>query len=131
MPHLTLQNVQFPVALFLDGHRSHLGIDVMKFCLKSEIILVCLYPNSTRKGQPLDLTVNRQVQREFAKAKENFFIAKNYLTLVDHPGVLRTALNTALQPEYAKQGFFSAGLYPYSFDNVNTSDMFARDRTKV
>lgn len=131
LPHLKLAKIKFPVALFLDGHRSHLGVDVLKFCLQNQIILVCLFPNSTRKGQPLDLTVNRQVQREFEKAKDDFFLKQEFLTLENYPQVLRIAFKAALQPSYAQEGFRCAGIFPYDFNNVDTSDMFGRDRSKV
>lgn len=131
LPHLKKQDVQFPVALFLDGHRSHLTLDVHRFSRDNDVIIVCLYPNSTRKLQPLDLVVNRSVKREFEKAKKNFYVDHEFLSLEDFPEVLSTTFRESLTPEHARSGFFSAGLFPYNFANMSTSDIFFRDRLKV
>lgn len=44
----------FPVIIFVDGHKSHISMELAEFCVKNRLILISLYPNSTRILQPLD-----------------------------------------------------------------------------
>ncbi|KAF2903627.1 hypothetical protein ILUMI_02559 [Ignelater luminosus] len=46
-----------PVLFFVDGHASHLTIDLSNFCSENQIILVALYPNATHVLQPMDVAV--------------------------------------------------------------------------
>ncbi|XP_053681562.1 uncharacterized protein LOC128732342 [Sabethes cyaneus] len=51
---LLKSKIELPVVVFLDGHKSHISIELMEFCKQHQIILASLYPNSTRILQPLD-----------------------------------------------------------------------------
>ncbi|XP_072380864.1 uncharacterized protein [Diabrotica undecimpunctata] len=53
-PHLKKVNTSFPIILFLDGHRTHMTYNLSTLCIKLNIVLICLYPNSTRLLQPAD-----------------------------------------------------------------------------
>ena len=46
-----------PVLLFLDGHHSHLGINLIQKAKSLGIYLLCLPPNTTHVLQPLDVGV--------------------------------------------------------------------------
>ncbi|XP_076664940.1 LOW QUALITY PROTEIN: uncharacterized protein LOC143367200 [Andrena cerasifolii] len=56
-PDIGLPNIQFPVVLFLDGHVSHLTLDLSQFCKAKQIELIALYPNATHVLPPLDVAV--------------------------------------------------------------------------
>lgn len=47
--------VEFPVIYFLDGHKSHLSLELSELCAQYQIILYCLFPNSTHITQPCDV----------------------------------------------------------------------------
>lgn len=51
------QNIQLPVALFVDGHASHLTLQLCEFCKENSIILIALLPNSTHITQPMDVGI--------------------------------------------------------------------------
>lgn len=53
---LVKTNVQFPVNLFVDGHRTHLTYQLSRTCTELQIILIALYPNATRILQPADVS---------------------------------------------------------------------------
>ncbi|XP_058827314.1 uncharacterized protein LOC131687258 [Topomyia yanbarensis] len=55
-PWLEQENIPLPVLLFVDGHKSHATLLSTEFCKKFNIILVCLFPNSTHLTQPLDVS---------------------------------------------------------------------------
>jgi len=57
LPFLIEANIQRPVIVFLDGHKSHLSLHLSKFCRENGLILISLYPNSTHILQPLDVAV--------------------------------------------------------------------------
>jgi hypothetical protein len=124
-----IEKVQKPVALFLDGHRSHLGLDVYKFCELNEIILVCFYPNSTHLLSPLDLRVFNHAQREFENAKKEHFVGgKDSISLENFPTILRIALDRSLLAKNAVDGFRSAGLKPYNFENIKLEEIWGRKK---
>lgn len=51
---LQKRGTEFPVLIFVDGHKSHVNMELVEFCIQKGLILVSLYPNSTRILQPLD-----------------------------------------------------------------------------
>lgn len=46
LPYLKDEKVQLPVIVFLDGHSSHLSLELSEFCSNNQILLVALYPNA-------------------------------------------------------------------------------------
>lgn len=55
-------NIKLPVLLFVDGHESHITYELSKLCINLEIILIDLYPNSTRILQPADIIAFRSIK---------------------------------------------------------------------
>lgn len=51
------QNIQLPIALFVDGHSSHLTLPLCEFCKENGIVLIALLPNSTHITQPMDVGI--------------------------------------------------------------------------
>nr|CAI5852764.1 unnamed protein product [Callosobruchus analis] len=74
-PHLKKAGVKFPVILFLDGHKSHLDRNLSDLCTKLEIILISLYPNTTRVLQPADVSAFRPLKQGWVPtiSKSSFF----------------------------------------------------------
>ena len=48
---------QRPVLLLVDGHKSHITLNVIDLCQENNIILFCLPPHTTHALQPLDVAV--------------------------------------------------------------------------
>ena len=46
-----------PALLFVDGHNSHLALDLLGSARANNITIYCLPPNTTRILQPLDVGV--------------------------------------------------------------------------
>ena len=44
-----------PVLLFMDAHHSHISLDLIRTAHDSNVILLCLPPNTTYLLQPLDV----------------------------------------------------------------------------
>ncbi|KAJ8929036.1 hypothetical protein NQ314_018305 [Rhamnusium bicolor] len=55
---LTRQNIQKPVLFLVDWHRSHMSIELSRFCDENGIIIYALPPNATHLLQPADVYLN-------------------------------------------------------------------------
>ena len=51
---LRKNNVLLPIILSLDGHKSHLTLDLGQYCRENGIAILCLPPNCTHFAPPLD-----------------------------------------------------------------------------
>ena len=67
-PWCVKQKVQFPVIYFLDGHKSHLSLELSDFCLAHDIILISLFPNATHINQLCDVANFRAVKYKWGEA---------------------------------------------------------------
>ena len=74
---------QRPVLLLVDGHKSHITLDVIDKCRENDITLFCLPPHTTHALQPLDVAVFKSLKDQYAKAvrslsfsKKNFVVTK-------------------------------------------------------
>ena len=52
-----------PVVLFLDGHHSHLSIELLLLAREKKVHIICLPPNTTHVLQPLDVGVYAPVKQ--------------------------------------------------------------------
>lgn len=66
--YLGEKKVKFPIILFVDGHSTHLTYKVSELCKSLNIILISLYPNSTRILQPADVAALRPLKTFWKKA---------------------------------------------------------------
>ncbi|GBP21797.1 Tigger transposable element-derived protein 6 [Eumeta japonica] len=64
---LTEKQIQKPVLLLVDGHRSHLTMELSEFCDNNKIILYSLPANATHILQPADVSVFRPLKVEWRK----------------------------------------------------------------
>ena len=54
---------QRPVLLLIDGHKSHITLDVVYLCRDNDILLFCLTPHTTHALQPLDVAVFKSLAK--------------------------------------------------------------------
>ena len=66
-PYLVKQNTTFPVILFVDGHSTHTSFQLSELCSQLQIILICLYGNSTRILQPADVSAFKPLKSFWKK----------------------------------------------------------------
>jgi len=67
-PYLKKEKITFPVLLFVDGHSSHVTMQISNLCTELQIILICLYPNSTRILQPADVAAFKLLKHLWKKS---------------------------------------------------------------
>ncbi|CAK1602187.1 unnamed protein product [Parnassius mnemosyne] len=56
-PYLVSKSVEFPVILYVDGHKTHLNYHLSQLCTHLKIELIALYPNASRIIQPADVCI--------------------------------------------------------------------------
>jgi hypothetical protein len=130
-PYLLKTKRQLPVLLFVDGHKTHLSLEVSELCKSLDIFLVALYPNATRLMQPADVSAFRPLKQAWKESvlkwrRENPLAA---LTKTDFVPVLKEAVVNGIKPSTVINGFRTTGLCPWNCDAINFNKCLARQKT--
>ncbi|XP_072400806.1 uncharacterized protein [Diabrotica undecimpunctata] len=129
-PWLLSENIQFPVILYLDGHKSHVTLPLTDYCREKQIILISLLPNSTHILQPLDVGLFKSLKMKWKTDVQNFKIQNNYKHLGKDTfaSVLQNALSSITNVEdIFKKSFKVCGLCPFNADNIDYHKLLAED----
>lgn len=112
-----------PVILFIGGHGSHIGYNLVTYARKEGVVLMCLPPHTSHVLQPLDISCYgplKQVWRQTIK-KHNMSTAAAHVTKDVFPSLLMTTWQKSPLPRQLQSGFQSAGLHPLSKSAVPES----------
>ena len=116
---------QRPIMLLVDGHKSHMTIDIIDLCRSKGVILFCLPPHTTHALQPLDVSVFKALKDSSAKTvralsfkKPNFVVTKR-----EFVKVLKVPFERALSIPNIKAGFTKCGIYPLNPNAVSKEKM--------
>ena len=71
-PWCISNGVEFPIIYFLDGHKSHLTLELSDFCIEHNIILYSLHPNSTHITQPCDVAIFISLKIKWKQVVQNY-----------------------------------------------------------
>lgn len=126
-PFLLKKNVEFPVLYFIDGHSSHTAIEVADLCMDLGIILVALYPNTTRITQPADVAIFKPLKNAWNSAVRDWRMENggDVLSLKFFPSVLQEAIESGIRQSSIVNGFRVCGLYPFDPENIDFSKCLA------
>lgn len=116
-------NIQKPIPLLVDGHKSHMSLVLSSMCEELKIILYALPPNTTHMLQPADVSDFaplkadwRKVVRVFLSKLENvnFCVTKTnvcqrFKEIIENPHMKTYIIN----------GFRKCGLFPFDPDAVD------------
>ena len=61
-----------PVVLFVDGHHSHMTLELIKLAKDNSVHLMCLPPNLTHILQPLDVSVFHPLKQAYFKILKEY-----------------------------------------------------------
>ena len=129
-----------PVILFVDGHQSHISLDVHEICIANNIIFHVLPANASRIIQPLDLVFYGSLEKEWAKAVRDFKEIHRAPTLSkkSFASVFKVAWEAAYTHETCIDAFIASGLSPWDphrpdYSKVGTYKVFgpAKGRTII
>lgn len=132
-PYLLKVNTEFPIILFVDGHKSHINYDLSKACQERGIVLVALYPNATRILQPADVAAFKPIKAAWKKGvlewrSEN--ISKNF-TKNEFAPLLDSILKKHIDKKIIVNGFRACGLYPWNPDAINFQKCLGKNVTQL
>ena len=114
-----------PAMLILDGHCSHLTIDLIDLARENDIILYCLPPHLTYLLQPLDVAVFKSLKVHFTKfahqVKLVSLASKKILTVnrTNFTALFREAFEACMIMSTIKNGFRKCGIYPYDPSSID------------
>nr|XP_023025875.1 uncharacterized protein LOC111513886 [Leptinotarsa decemlineata] len=123
-PWLVSKKLEFPILLYVDGHKSHITFPLSDFCRKKGIILISLLPNSTHILQPLDVGLFKALKNSWKNKIRNYRTQNNFKTLNREyfAPVLKTALDDMKNLKTIFENAFKVcGLHPFDIENVDLS----------
>ena len=109
-----------PVLLVLDGHGSHITIDVIEFA-RSNVHLLCLPSHTSHILQPLDVGVFKSLKSFFSKGCCQY-MAKNPGCVITEDvlaSVVGIAIAQSHTPLNILGGFKKTGIYPFNPGEVS------------
>uniref|UniRef100_A0A336M4Q2 CSON008873 protein n=1 Tax=Culicoides sonorensis TaxID=179676 RepID=A0A336M4Q2_CULSO len=115
--HLEQNQVERPFILFVDGHSSQIGLEVIEYCKLQDIILISLYANATWLIQPLDIGVFGPLQTMWDEFLCNTSFALSYRSFAHFlKGFIEEKANV-LAPFIIK-AFEDTGIFPWNCDAI-------------
>lgn len=114
-PYLINKNVEFPVILFVDGHKTHINYHLSQLCSQLKIELIALYPNATRILQPADVAAFRPLKVAWHKYSRKWQNENNQsITKQNFAPILNETVIQSLKPDILINGFRACGLCPFN-----------------
>lgn len=122
-PWLLEEQIQLPIILFIDGHKSHVSLNLSDFCAANQIVLIGLYPNSTYLTQPMDVGVFKSLNTSWEKTAKQWRLDRNFQKIEkkDVAPILNDSIRAINYPELLKTAFEKSGLFPFNSENINFS----------
>lgn len=107
----------------VDGHKTHLTYQLSELCSELKIILIALYPNSTRIIQPADVSAFfplkcgwKSAVLERRRAHPSQALTKEFFA-----AILEKVVKTQIKAETLQKGFRACGLYPWDSNAIDYS----------
>lgn len=132
-PNLQKLGTQFPVILFVDGHKTHIDRKLSNLCTGLGIILVALYPNSTRILQPADVSTFKPLKDGWRKGLLEWRRShpSEELTKKEFAGLLKVVISKSVRPDIITNGFRACGLYPWNPSSIDFSKCLGKNKAKT
>ena len=111
---------QRPLLLLIDGHKSHMGLELVDLCRENSIIMFCLPPHTTHALQPLDVSVFKSLKDHYSKSVRSLTLArKNFVvTKREFARIIKSPFERAFSIPNIKAGFAKCGVYPFNRNAV-------------
>ncbi|CAG4940214.1 unnamed protein product [Parnassius apollo] len=125
-PYLTEHNIPKPVILFIDGHKSHITLQLSLTCKVLGIELIALYRNTSRITQPADVSVFGPIKKLYRKevAKFQAHNMGEVVTQLNIASILKSIVEE-IKPDNIISGFKASGLYPFNENAINYTKCLA------
>ncbi|XP_067004498.2 uncharacterized protein [Anabrus simplex] len=128
-PYLTKHNIQRPVILFVDGHKSHLTCQLSELCTELQIVLVSLYPNATRILQPADVAAFKPLKDGWKQGVQQWRRdhPTDVITKENFAPLLKSVIDKHVKKETLISGFKACGIYPWDPNAVDYTKCLGKD----
>lgn len=125
------QNIEFPIVLFVDGHKSHLILPISTFCKDNGIVLVALLPNATHILQPLDVALFKPLKAAWKNKVTQWRFQNNgeKLKKENFGPLLNEILHTEAHKNSIKNGFKACGLFLFNSESVHYNILLSNENT--
>lgn len=115
--------IKKPIFFIIDGHKSHLTMNLSDFCSKNGIILYALLANATHIMQPCDVSVYKPLKSEWQTTVQEWQMCEEninqVLTRAKFCLLLKKILAKYNLPQTIQNGFRKCGLFPFNPDAVD------------
>lgn len=124
-----------PLLLILDGHGSHMDINMIDSLVEQDIHLFCLPPHTTNILQPLDVAIFKPLKTYFSKLTDFATLAslgeKNRVTICkkNFTAIFKQAYNEKLNVALIQTGFRKCGISPFNPDAIDKKRLMPSDVT--
>ncbi|XP_020296543.1 uncharacterized protein LOC109861344 [Pseudomyrmex gracilis] len=122
---LDKNNIKKPILCFVDGHKSHMTMQLSQFCDSNDIILYALPPNCTHIMQPADVSVFKPLKTDWKDTIMKWQVkpenVNTCLTKITFAPLLAETLNNNELKNSIVNGFRKCGLFPFNADAVDYS----------
>lgn len=111
------RHIDGPKVLFLDGHKSHITLDVIRIAKENNITILCLPPHATHILQPLDVSVFKPAKTVWRKIVSEQVKSKiNNISKEIFPSLLKQLVQSkvAFKRQHVISGFESTGIFPFN-----------------
>ncbi|XP_049424947.1 uncharacterized protein LOC125884164 isoform X1 [Epinephelus fuscoguttatus] len=114
--HHTKASADSKVLLLLDNHTSHLSLEGIDYCRANGVVLLSFPPHCSHKLQPVDRSVYEPLKRCINSAMDQWMVGNpgKKMTIYDLPGIVATALPSAVTPSNIVAGFRCTGIWPFN-----------------
>lgn len=128
-PSLLKDGTKFPIALFVDGHKTHVTYDVSKLCTRLQIVLVALYPNATRILQPADVGSFKPLKNLWRSGVLEWRRQHPFAKLgkPDFAPILKQAVDR-LSKQSIANSFKACGIFPWNPNAVDYSKCLGKKK---
>ena len=114
-----------PALLILDGHASHVSIDVVELARANDIHMLCLPAHTTHLLQPLDVGVFKSLKTHYYKACKAYISdnAGRVITSEVIASLLAVAWSKSFTPVNIMSGFRKSGVYPLNPGEITDREL--------
>lgn len=113
-------DVEFPIVLFVDGHKSHVTMSLYNFCEANQIELMPLCPNASEVTQPMDVALYGPIEYYWMtnynkwrrRTSSDKLLKKDFVT------VLKSTIRQMNCKNKLIEGFELCGLVPFRVDAI-------------
>ncbi|KAI5082720.1 hypothetical protein GOP47_0002463 [Adiantum capillus-veneris] len=122
---ISLQGKENRHLLVLDGHGSHVSLEVVAKAKESGIDIVTLPAHTSHKLEPLDVSVFKPLKVQFRKERDKWQqrTASKQASKTELASIVAIAISLSLTEANIKAGFRATGIWPLDFAAVKFEGM--------